>query len=160
MVCHSGYMALTGIVPGLNIMEWWGPSTLNTLGAGTVHSERPENCRESVSSLYLLFCVSISEPFERFSYQNLNSPMSVRYYFETLVTDHSIVYVRTAYANGFKMDYRLQCWDVCPDPGSKRLRIPDPYPHKRQSIFNLTYCSKLSEIWSGIFILDPDPQYW
>jgi hypothetical protein len=43
-----------------------------------------------------------------------------------------------------------------PDPGSKRLRIPDLDPHRRLSIFNQTIISKLSEIRFGMFIPDPD----
>ena len=42
-----------------------------------------------------------------------------------------------------------------PDPGSRsrRFRIPDP----DQSILTPKSVSKLSEIYSGMFIPDPDP---
>ncbi len=44
-----------------------------------------------------------------------------------------------------------------PDPGSKRSRIPDPDPHQRISAFLTPKIdSKLWEIWSGMFIQDPD----
>ncbi len=41
-----------------------------------------------------------------------------------------------------------------PDPESKRFRIPDP--DQRISIFNTKIAFKLSDIWSGMFIPDPD----
>ncbi len=43
--------------------------------------------------------------------------------------------------------------------GQKDSRIPDPDPHKLQRIKNFKpqkLVSKLSEIWSGMFITDPD----
>ncbi len=47
-----------------------------------------------------------------------------------------------------------------PDPGSKRFRIPDPYPLQRIQVFlNQKIVSKLSELWSGMFIPDPDPGF-
>jgi hypothetical protein len=42
-----------------------------------------------------------------------------------------------------------------PDTGSKRFRIPDPY-QRIQVFLTQKFVSKLSEIWSGMFILDPD----
>jgi hypothetical protein len=41
----------------------------------------------------------------------------------------------------------------------KRFLIPDPDPHKR-SIFNPKIVSKLSEIYSGMFIPDPDLDFY
>ncbi len=61
---------------------------------------------------------------------------------------------------------RIQLFTQCfmrsaadPDPGSKRFRIPDP--RKRIKIFltqKIVY--KLSEIWFGMFIPDPDLDFF
>ncbi len=60
----------------------------------------------------------------------------------------------------------LGCLSRIPDPnffhpgsrvqGEKDSRIPDPYSHQRISILTQKVVSKLSEIWSGMFIPDPD----
>jgi hypothetical protein len=43
-----------------------------------------------------------------------------------------------------------------PDPGSKRFRVPDPnHPKRNLNILNPKAVSKLSEIFSGMFIQDP-----
>jgi hypothetical protein len=46
---------------------------------------------------------------------------------------------------------------LIPDPGSSVKKIPDPQPHQRSKVFiTQKIVSKLSEIWSGMFIPDPD----
>ncbi len=51
---------------------------------------------------------------------------------------------------------RIRIFSI-PDLGSKRFRIPDS--HQRISILTQKIVSKLSEIWSGLFIPDPDPDF-
>ncbi len=47
-----------------------------------------------------------------------------------------------------------------PDPGSKDSGIPDPARIKELKYFNPKIVSKLSEIWSGMFISDPDLDFF
>ena len=47
-----------------------------------------------------------------------------------------------------------------PDPGSRVKKIPDPRAGlKNLSILTQKDVSKLSEVWSGMFILDPDVDF-